>query len=95
MTKTNQNTKEFYTRNEAADALGVDVRTVDRLIKRGTLKAERAPFGRGIGGTRLFIPSSQVEELRAGAPASSSPKVEEVAAIKRAPKAQTKKAKAA
>jgi excisionase family DNA binding protein len=45
-------------RNEAARALGLSIRTVDRAIKRGDLHAKRY-------GARVLVPTAEIERYLA------------------------------
>lgn len=64
---TTKDGKTFYTRAEAARALGISKRTIDRLRAGGKLKPQRAAIGRGRGGTRVYFDAAEIEALRAGA----------------------------
>jgi excisionase family DNA binding protein len=48
--------KPYLTREEATEALRVSVRTVDRLLRDGTLKSRRV-------GRRVFVSSGDIERL--------------------------------
>lgn len=59
---------EYITREQAAEMLGVNVRTVDRRIKEGELHTKRPKVIRGRGGNRLLIKRADVEALQADSP---------------------------
>ncbi len=68
-------TGKFYTRAEAAEVLGVYIRTIDALARAGKLTPRRSAVGRGRGGTRIYFDAREVEALRdKSAPAPSSKK---------------------
>ena len=52
----------FLTRDEAAEALGVSVRTIATYIARGTLKAEKRPWW-GLR-DRVYIRAVEVQALK-------------------------------
>lgn len=57
---TTQGEQEFLTREEAAETLGVTLRTLDRYADNGTLQRYR----RGIGKRTIYFLKSDVEELK-------------------------------
>jgi excisionase family DNA binding protein len=53
------------TRKEAAELLQVSERTIDRLIRRGTLHTVKPAIVRGQGGARILIARADVDKLLA------------------------------
>lgn len=51
--------KEFYTRGEFCEMLGISSRTVTRWISNGTLRVVR-PTAKG----KFFVPASEVERFK-------------------------------
>lgn len=54
---------EWITRQQAAELLGVDVRTVDRHIKAERIKTKRPKLVIGRGGIRILVRRADVEIL--------------------------------
>jgi excisionase family DNA binding protein len=53
----------YVTRKEASSLLGISTRTLDRMIKQGTLRRHRRVEGAAFGGRPVFLLRSDVERL--------------------------------